>query len=305
MKLTMAKIGFYLLFVPLYIISLLPRKILYYISNFTAFFLRKIIRYRLDVVNINIARSFPDLNYNTIKEIVKGFYINFSDVFIEHLWSISGTKKRFFSNVEIENPEEIKKLRDLGNSVLLILGHQANWERLATWDISITGFALEDVRIVYKKMQNRSSDLLINNIREHHKFGKMVESNDIARYMFTNRDKQFAYILVADQSPLPGAKFVVNFLNQPTLMMNGPEQLAKKLNMPIAYVNNRRVNRGKYSMKVTTITEDPSKMEDGKITEMFASLLEAGIREHPSDWLWSHKRWKRNINEVRNSNKIR
>lgn len=297
----MAKIGFYLLFIPLYIISLLPRKILYYISDFTAYFLRKIIHYRLEVVNINIARSFPDLNYNAVKEIVKGFYINFSDVFVEHLWSVSATNKRYFSNVEVENPGEIRALFDQGKSVLIILGHQANWERLATWDVSPMGFSSADIRIVYKKLSNKSADLLINWIREHHKFGQMVESNEIARYMFGHKKEQLCYILVADQSPMPGAKFVVNFLNQPTLMMNGPEQLAKKLNMPVAFVNNRRVSRGKYSTKITIITDDPSKMEDGKITERFASLLEAGIRENPSDWLWSHKRWKRSLNDVRNT----
>jgi len=295
----MAKIGFYLLLVPLYIISLLPRKVLYYISDFSAFFLRKIFRYRYEVVNINIARSFPDLNYNAIKEIVKGFYINLADVFIELLWSVSATNKRYFANVEFDNPEEIKTLHDKGKSVIIVLGHQANWERLATWDVSPTGFSPSDVRIVYKKMRSQSSDLLINWIREHHKFGKMVESNEIARYMFSHRNEQLGYILIADQSPMPGSKFVVNFLNQPTLMMNGPEQLAKKLNMPVAYVNNKRVGRGKYSIKVTLITDDPSKMEDGKITEMFASLLEAGIRENPSDWLWSHKRWKRSLQEAK------
>lgn len=298
----MAKIGFYLLLIPLYIISLLPRKILYYISDFSAFFLRKIIGYRSDVIHINIARSFPDLNYNGVKEIVKGFYNNFSDVFIELLWSISATKKRDLSNVEVENPTEIKAFHDQGKSVLIVLGHQANWERLANLDASPSGYSSSDFRIVYKKMRNKSVDLLINWIRGHHKLGKMVESNEIARYMFNHRDEQLGYILIADQSPLPGAKFVTNFLNQPTLMLNGPEQLAKKLNLPVVFVNNRRVGRGKYRVKLTIITDDPSKMEDGKITEKFASLLEAGIRANPSDWLWSHKRWKRSLHEVKNSN---
>lgn len=299
----MAKIVFYLLLAPLYIIFLLPRKILYSISDFSAFFMRRIIGYRLDVVNINIARSFPDFKYDGVEKIAKEFYRNFTDVFVELLWSISATKKQHTSITEVENPEVLKILHEQGKSVMIILGHQANWENVVVTNFSSSGYCSENFRVVYKKMRNKSANLLIKWIREHHMEGKLVESNEIAKYMFKHKDEQLCYFLVSDQSPLPGAKFVVDFLNQSTLMMNGPEQLSGKLNLPVVFMNNQRVARGKYRSKLTVITEDPSKMEKGEITERFVSLLEAGINSEPSDWLWSHRRWKRSMHDVKNLNK--
>jgi KDO2-lipid IV(A) lauroyltransferase len=85
-------------------------------------------------------------------------------------------------------------------------------------------------------------------------------------------------------------------------MLNGPEQLSRKLNMPVAYLNISRLKRGRYKARLDLICEDPSKLEEGEITRRFSSLLEAGIRANPSDWLWSHKRWKRSIEELKKTN---
>jgi len=299
----MAKIGFYLILAPVYVISLLPGKILYCISDFSAFFMRRIIRYRYEVVHVNVARSFPDLKYDKIEEIVKGFYTNFTDVFVELLRSVSNKTKQQYSISELENPDCLKEFHDQGKPVMIVLGHQANWENILIADLSPSGYESKDFRIVYKKMRHKTPDMIIKWIRMRHMEGKLVESNEIAKYMFKHKDEQLCYFLVADQSPLPGAKFVVDFLNQPTLMMNGPEQLSGKLNMPVAYLNSRRVSRGKYKSALTVITDDPSKTAEGEITRKFAALLEAGIRSHPSDWLWSHKRWKRSLNDLKNSSR--
>ncbi|OFY39251.1 MAG: hypothetical protein A2X18_04325 [Bacteroidetes bacterium GWF2_40_14] len=299
----MAKIGFYLILVPLYIISLLPDKILYCISDFSAFFLRRVVKYRQDVIHVNVARSFPDYKYDKIEEIIKNFYTNFTDVFIELLRSVSTSREKQSSITELENPDCLKIFHDEGNSVMIVLGHQANWENILVTDLSPSGYESKDFRIVYKKMRHKTPDKIIKWIRLRQMEGKLVESNEIAKYMFKHKEEQLCYFLAADQSPLPGAKFVVNFLNQPTLMMNGPEQLSGKLNLPVAFLNSRRVSRGKYKSTLTVITDNPSKTEEGEITRKFADLLETGIRSHPSDWLWSHKRWKRSLNDLNNSSK--
>lgn len=299
----MAKIGFYLILAPLYVISLLPDKILYCISDFSAFFMRKIIRYRQDIVRVNVARSFPDYKYGKIEEIIKDFYINFTDVFIELLSSISATREKHSSISELENPDCLQKFHDLGKSVMIVLGHQANWENISIANFSSSGYESKNFRFVYKKMSHKIPDMIIKWMRMQQMDGELVESNEIAKYMFNHKEEQLCYFLVADQSPLPGAKFVVDFLNQPTLMMNGPEQLSWKFNIPVAFLNSRRVSRGKYKFTLSVITDDPSNTEEGEITRKFAALLEAGIRKHPSDWLWSHKRWKRSLNDLKNSSK--
>jgi KDO2-lipid IV(A) lauroyltransferase len=42
------------------------------------------------------------------------------------------------------------------------------------------------------------------------------------------------------------------------------------------------------------MTTTPNEFEDGVLTAMYVKALEEKIRLHPSNYLWSHKRFKYN-----------
>jgi KDO2-lipid IV(A) lauroyltransferase len=48
-------------------------------------------------------------------------------------------------------------------------------------------------------------------------------------------------------------------------------------------------------MFLTLITDNPNEMSWGQITEKHVNLLEKEIEKSPQYWIWSHKRWKRQI----------
>jgi KDO2-lipid IV(A) lauroyltransferase len=58
-----------------------------------------------------------------------------------------------------------------------------------------------------------------------------------------------------------------------------------------------KIKRGYYELELKLITKDAKSMNWGEITENHTKLLEAEIIKNPSQWLWSHKRWKREIPE--------
>ena len=43
------------------------------------------------------------------------------------------------------------------------------------------------------------------------------------------------------------------------------------------------------------ITDTPRETERGFITESFARQVEREIINDPASWLWSHRRWKREV----------
>ena len=237
----MSKLLFYPILLFIYLFSLIPKKVHYLFSDISAWLLRDLFKYRVDVVVTNIARSFPEKKYKEIKAIVRKFYLNFTDNFFEMLWSVSKSEDKIRSGVTAENLDVLASAFKLGGSALIVLGHQANWERMLAIDISPTGYRNEDMRMVYKKMNSKLSDLLIHWIRGRRSAGTLVEMNE----------------------------------------------------MPVLYLNIERVERGKYRAGLTSITEHPSSLNDGEISQRFASLLEEGIIKAPSDWLWTHRRWKR------------
>ena len=50
-------------------------------------------------------------------------------------------------------------------------------------------------------------------------------------------------------------------------------------------------------MELKLITDAPETMKWGEITEMHTRYLEQEILKKPQYWLWSHKRWKREVPE--------
>jgi len=58
----------------LYLISLLPLSVLYFISYFAYLFLFYVIKYRRHVVLKNLTNSFPDKELQELKQIEKSFY---------------------------------------------------------------------------------------------------------------------------------------------------------------------------------------------------------------------------------------
>jgi KDO2-lipid IV(A) lauroyltransferase len=98
---------------------------------------------------------------------------------------------------------------------------------------------------------------------------------------------------MADQSPHHGKiKHWVDFLNQETPVHIGAENLSRKLDLAVVFIEIQRVKRGYYEIEAKTLFENPQQTEKFEITEKYFKILENIIRNKPENWLWSHKRWK-------------
>jgi KDO2-lipid IV(A) lauroyltransferase len=87
----------------------------------------------------------------------------------------------------------------------------------------------------------------------------------------------------------------MNFLNQETAVLFGAEQMAHEYNFAVVFFKMVKVKRGYYQMELNLISSEPKTMNWGEITEAHAHLLENAINDKPEFWIWSHKRWKRDI----------
>ena len=281
----------------IYPISILPLRVLYVFSDIIYFWVYYVFQYRKAVIYINLARSFPDKKYPELQKMARRFYHYFSDIMMESIWLATASRKARMSRFRITNPEVLDAMYQRGQSTMLLMGHMGNWEMISTTttyaDTGEVSYPKEKTVLVYKAPENKIMDKVFIYLRNHYKGGKLVESNQIARFLVSHRAEPWLYVFIADQSPLPGARFCVDFLHQPTLMINGPELLSRKSNLAVVYVKMIREQRGRYVATFQPICEQPADLPDGEITKKFAELLEQNIIEQPHIWLWSHKRWKR------------
>ena len=271
--------------------------IVYFFSSIFFFFVYHVFGYRKTTVYINLARSFPDLKYKEIQKMARKFYHHLADMMAEMLWYVAVTPRTLAKRVDMKQVEILKDHFEQNRSVLLLSGHVGNWEYFLVTSVYAdkgwAGYPKEKMAIVYKALKNSVMDRFFLKVRQKHRFGGMVESNRIARFMAQHRREPWLYAMVADQSPLPGSRYCADFLHQQTLMMNGPEQLARSMNSAVAYYKMNKVGRGRYLITVQPICNHPSELPQGGITAAYAKLLEANIYEQPEIWLWSHRRWKR------------
>ena len=289
----------------MYAVSLLPLKFFYILSDILAFILDNILKYRRLVIDVNLARSFPNLRYGDIKKIRRGYYKYMCDIFLESIWAISASERQIRKIVTIKNVEVLEQVSLEHKKVIILMGHNGNWELVS----AVCGdpktradesFANNEMAIAYKKLENNIFDALFSKMRMDYykKFnvpGSVVESNRIVRHVLGNKDKRGLYFFIADQSPLPGDRVVARFLNQPTLFLSGPEYIAKKLDLPVAYLGMNRVKRGRYEIEITKITDSAKSLPNKELIREYAKLLEKGILANKYNWLWSHKRWKRKL----------
>ena len=84
----------------LYLLSLLPFAVIYFISDGVYFFLYYVFGYRRAVVMANLKIAFPDKSNKELKKISKQFYHNLTDTFLEIIKLISMSEKTFSKRMQ-------------------------------------------------------------------------------------------------------------------------------------------------------------------------------------------------------------
>lgn len=299
----MAKMVSYLLWWLLKLLSLLPLRVFYILSDLLAFLMRKIFKYRSSTIYTNLARSFPDLKYGDLQTIVKEYYTYMCDIITESLWAVGASPKEICHMVKIKNPELLDDISARYNKVIVMLGHRGNWELIGAFcgekeNRTPHSFANSRIMLGYKRANSAISNFIFEKMRilEYKKFGNkghIVSSTSILRDAVREKERSI-YVFIADQSPV-FVRTVARFLNQKTLMFTGAEDLAARLDLPVVYLNMERIKRGEYEITFTLITESAGKEAPRFVTREYARLLERDIKSNKYNWLWSHKRWKRDL----------
>ena len=178
-------------------------------------------------------------------------------------------------------------------SATLNKGELTNVRKIDISNINIIDY------IYYHKPTNK---LIINALLDklfiylRTKFGSFgIKKNDTLRDIIALKREgiRSLVIFLADQTPSPSnLHYWTTWLNQDTPMLTGPERIARKLNIPVIYLDVRQLRRGYYDATLHIISENPKDTPEFWITEKYARMMERSILRDPAYYLWTHKRWK-------------
>ncbi len=283
-------IAYYLLIYPA---SLLPLPVMYLFTDFFYLLLITIVPYRRKVVRTNISNSFPNRTPKEKKKIERMFYRHLTNLLAEGAKNLSISERALRKRFKVRNPEIMDDLYHSGKDVLLVSGHYNNWE----WLITAQNLLFKHKAVgIGMPLTSGFWDEKLNAKRS--RFGMKVIHSKIVKEFYKNNTERVATLVLADQSPGDSLKcYWMKFLNQQTGVVFGPEMLANEYDQAVVYFTIHRPKRGFYEMELVEITREPRKLDWGEITEQHTQHLEKAIQEAPSRWIWSHKRWKREVPE--------
>ena len=271
------------------LVSITPFTVLYGISDFIFFVLFYIVGYRKEVVLQNLLNSFPEKTKEEIDSIARSFYHHLCDTLVESLKAFSMTEPDVVKRFEMKPSEFLEKVYKEGKSVIVVAGHYNNWE----WPGLASGPQMFHRPVgFYKPMTNRFIDEFVKKTRVRGR-SVLVSINDTIAVFKTNWGEPAGFYMIADQSPSSvRLAYWVQFLNQETATLHGPEKYARVYNMPVVYADIQKIARGSYVAEFILLCENPAQTKTGEITRKFMNMLESKIREKPEYYLWSHRRWK-------------
>ena len=286
----MQLLAFVLIYPFLWLVSILPFRLLYAVSDGLYVILYHIVGYRKKTVMSNLEMVFPEKSAAERKRIAKRFYHHLCDMILEAIKSMNISVDEMKARFKFTNIEVIKDYEKRKQSIALMCAHYGSWE----WIFILQAYTSHLTFAIYKRLNNKYFDKLVRKIRARYD-SYLITTKESIDVLKENKAKGLLTIngFAADQSPKKHKAYHWNkFMGIEVPVHTGAEMLSKKLDMPMVFFSVKRVKRGFYETTFQTLTDSPKDYDNYDITDKFMALVEQQIHEAPEYYLWTHKRWK-------------
>lgn len=274
------------------LLSYIPFRVLYILSDGLFCLLYYLVDYRRKVVRQNLTESFPEKSLPEIRRIEKKFYRFFADMILESCKLASVSPEEIRRRMKFTNVEAVNSMLKQGKSVSVYLGHYGNWEWVSSMPLwlenGVTGAQ------IYHKLRNKDMERLMLHIR-----GRMgavsVDMHKTSRYItgLVNSRQVCVVGFIADQSPRwQEARHFLPFLHHKTPVLTGTEKITKHYGFEAFYLDVKRLRRGYYEAEFTQLHGNPRALPDFELTTLYFRRLEQAILRQPELYLWTHNRFK-------------
>ena len=236
----------------------------------------------------NIKKVFPEIKSDQENKIFKDMWRNYGKMFAEYMFMKDFRySKKFEEKLIIENLSILKKIKKNNEPVIFISGHFNNFELMAM-QIEKVGINLA---AIYRPLNNIYLNPIMEKIRKKYICRKQIKKGISGTKQILKEYKNGASIaLMIDQRVSEG--ILSNFFGQKALTTTIPAQFVKKFNTKVVPIYIERLKDNKFKLKVHDIIEFENDHNIETITFKLNKVLESMILKNPSQWIWTHDRWK-------------
>jgi KDO2-lipid IV(A) lauroyltransferase len=248
-------------------------------------------RSRRKIAIENIEKSGVRCQGLGVRDIAKETFRNLGRSFIEIVKIYYGIGSGIIDSVEFEGTENVYKAKSEGKGILFIAGHCGNWELMAV----ATSAKLLPSSGIARQINNPYINKLIERVRQRYGNSVIYKKGALKAVMKVLKNNGSVGILM-DQAVLSDEGYVIDFLGRGAWTTKMPALIARKTGAAVLPAFIHRTQKG-HKIKIYPAIElanvedkEAAVLED---TKKFSGFIERYIKEHPSEWLWIHRRWKR------------
>lgn len=241
----------------------------------------------------NLELAFPEQSEARRREILAGAFRNVGRVLLALARAPRLNERNIGDWIGYDGFEHYVRAKEAGKGVLFLTAHLGNWE------LSSTAHALygNPMYVMVRPLDNPLLDRLVQQRRGLHgnrAIAKRAAARDVIRALRANK----AVGILADQNTAGDDGVFVDFFGIPASATRGVAQLALRTGAAIipgfAFWNQAA---GRYVLKFYAPVAPAQGLDRERnvleTTQRCQSAIEQAIREHPEQWLWMHRRWKR------------
>ena len=245
-----------------------------------------------NIIKQNIKNGLGEVDKKRETEIINGMWSNIGRTFAEYVF-LKDFKfnKTNFDHIKINGTNYLNEIKNNNEPAIFYSGHFANFELMA---MELDKFGIKCAAI-YRPLNNFFLNPLMEYLRMKYVCPNQIPKGRIGMREIISKVKDgYSIALMVDQRVSEGPRTL--FFNKPAHTTTIPAQLALKYNcklVPISLERKEDVNfemtiHEPYKVKKTGNDEEDTK----NITLKINQILEKMIVENPTQWIWSHNRWK-------------
>ena len=239
------------------------------------------------MIKKNINEAIPNLTKNETNSIIRNMWRNYGKILAEYVFIKDFRKTNLKNKIQVEGQEILDQIKKDNKPVIFISGHFNNFELMAM-HIESSGVELA---AIYRPLNNKFLNYIMETIRK-----KYICKNQIKKGISGTRKllsffkKNTSIALMIDQRVSEGEKSF--FFKQKAYTTTIPAQFVKKFNCRIVPIYIERKKNHCFKLTIYKPIQYPKENSIDTITNQLNIIIEKMILQNPSQWIWSHNRWK-------------
>ena len=238
------------------------------------------------IIKDNLLKFDSSLTPEKISKISKEMWGNYGRILSEYPYISNFRKGDLDKYITFENLEKLEEIKK-SQPVIFVSAHFSNFELMAM-AIEKAGV---DLSAIYRPLNNKMVNSIMEPLRKKYICKKQIKKGIHGVRECLKFFKQGTSIaIMIDQRVSEGEK--INFFNHLAYTTTIPAQFVKKFGCKIQPVHIERYDKINFKITFDDQILIRENSDENSISLELNKWLEKKIRKNPTQWIWSHDRWK-------------